>query len=161
MAKTLIDLTRTRLGGSATESQTSNERRQNTINLEGSKAGHRPGFDSCPQVTESGTTRDAPIQGQGSSHALEAPLDVFEAKREVDGGIPSEGGIEPSNPIARNRDPCDYSLASLRAPPRPLADSYRMEHGIPLEFPVNSSSETVGTRPTRIVRCSPPLLPFS
>jgi hypothetical protein len=47
-------------------------------------------------------TRDAPVQGQGSSHALEAPPDVFEAKREVDGKIPSEEGIEPSDPIARN-----------------------------------------------------------
>jgi hypothetical protein len=47
-------------------------------------------------------TRDAPIQGQGSSHALEAPPDIFEAKREIDGGIPSEGGIEPLNPIERN-----------------------------------------------------------
>jgi hypothetical protein len=52
-----------------------------------------------------------PVQGQGSSHALEAPPDVFEAKGEVDGGIPSEGGIEPLDPIARNRDPRDYSLA--------------------------------------------------
>jgi hypothetical protein len=94
------------------------------INLEGSKAGPRPGFDSCPRVAESGTTRDVPIQGQGSSHALEAPLDVFEAKKEVDGGILSEGGNEPSNPIARNRDPYDYSLAFLRAYPWPLADSY-------------------------------------
>jgi hypothetical protein len=106
-------------------------------------------------------TRDASIQGQGSSHALEAPLYVFEAKREVDEGIPSEGGIEPSNPIARNQDPHDYSLAFLRAPPWPLADSYRMEHRLTLEFPVNSSSETVGTRPTRVVRRSPPLLLFS
>jgi hypothetical protein len=94
------------------------------INLEGSKAGPRPGFDSCPRVTESRTTRDMPVQGQGSSHALKAPLDVFEAKREVDGGIPSEVGIEPSDPIARNRDPYDYSLAFLRAPLRPLADFY-------------------------------------
>jgi hypothetical protein len=45
-------------------------------------------------------------------------------KEKVDGGIPSEGGIEPSNPIIRNRDPHDYSLAFLRAPPWPLADSY-------------------------------------
>jgi hypothetical protein len=52
------------------------------INLEGSKAGPRQGFDSCPRVTESGTTRDALILGQGLSHALEAPQDVFEAKRE-------------------------------------------------------------------------------
>jgi hypothetical protein len=69
-------------------------------------------------------TRDMPVQGQGSSHTLEAPPDVFEAKREVDRGIPSEGGIEPSDPIARTRDPHDYSLALLRAPPWPLADSY-------------------------------------
>jgi hypothetical protein len=87
------------------------------INLEGSKAGPRPGFDICPRVIESGTTRDTPVQGQGSSHALEAPPDVFEAKGEVDGGIPSEGGIEPSDPNTRNRDPRDYSLAFLRAPP--------------------------------------------
>jgi hypothetical protein len=72
------------------------------INLEGSKAGPRPGFDSCPRVIELGTTRDALIQGQGSSHALEAPPDVFEAKREIDGGIPLEGDIEPSDPIERN-----------------------------------------------------------
>jgi hypothetical protein len=56
-------------------------------------------------------------------------------KEKVDVGIPLEGGIEPSNPIARNRDPHDYSLAFLRAPPWPLADSYRMEHGLTLEFP--------------------------
>jgi hypothetical protein len=130
------------------------------INLEGSKAGPRLGFDSCPRVTESGKTRDAPVQGQGSSHALKAPPDVFEAKTEVDGGISSEGGIEPSDPITRNRDPHDYSLAFLRAPSWPLADSYRMEHGLPLEFPVNSSPETVGTHLTRVVRRSPPLLLF-
>jgi hypothetical protein len=105
-------------------------------------------------------TRDAPIQGQGLSHALEAPQDVFEAKREVDGGIPLEEGIEPSNPIARNRDPHDYSLAFFRAPLWPLADSYRMEHGLPLEFPVNSSPETVETHPTSVVRRSPLLLFF-
>jgi hypothetical protein len=130
------------------------------INLEGSKAGPQPGFDSCPRVTELGTTRDAPVQGQGSSRTLKAPPDVFEAKREVDGGIPSEGGIELSDPIVRNRDPHDYSLAFLRAPPWPLADSYRMEHGLPLEFPINSSPETTETRLTRVVRRSPPLLLF-
>jgi hypothetical protein len=40
-------------------------------------------------------TEDVPIQGQGSSHFLETPTDIFEAKGEVGGGIPSEGGIEP------------------------------------------------------------------
>jgi hypothetical protein len=55
------------------------------------------------------------IQGQGSSHSLEVPPDVFEAKREVDDGIPSEGGIEPLDPIAWNRDPHDYSLAFLES----------------------------------------------
>jgi hypothetical protein len=49
----------------------------------------------------------------------------------------------------------------LRAPPWPLADSYRMEHRLPLEFPANSSPETVRTRLTRVVRRSPPLLLFS
>jgi hypothetical protein len=130
------------------------------INIEGSKVGPLPGFNSCPRVTESGTTRDAPIKGQGSSHSLEVPPDVFEARREVDGGILSEGGIEPSDPIAWNRDPHDYSLASLRAPPWPLADSYRMEHGLPLEFLANSSPETVETRLMRVVRRSPLLLLF-
>jgi hypothetical protein len=48
----------------------------------------------------------------------------------------------------------------LRAPPWPLADSYRMKHGLLLEFPINSSSEIVGTRLTRVVRRSPPLLFF-
>jgi hypothetical protein len=32
------------------------------INLEGSKAGPRPGFNSCPRVTESGTSGGASIQ---------------------------------------------------------------------------------------------------
>jgi hypothetical protein len=38
-----------------------------------------------------------------------------------------------------------------RAPPWPLADSYQMEHGLPFEFSANSSSEIIGTRPTRVV----------
>jgi hypothetical protein len=131
-----------------------------TINLKGLKAGPQLGFNSYPRVIESGTTRDVPIQGQGSSHSLKAPSDVFETRREVDGGIPSERGIEPSDPIAWNRDPHDYSLAFCRAPPWMLADSYQMEHRLPLEFPANSSPETVKTRPTRVVRRSPPLLLF-
>jgi hypothetical protein len=47
-------------------------------------------------------TEDVPIQGQGSSHFLEMPTYIFEAKGEVSGGIPSEGGIEPSDPIGRS-----------------------------------------------------------
>jgi hypothetical protein len=81
-------------------------------------------------------------------------------KEKVDGGIPSERGIEPSNPIARNQDPHDYSLASLRAPLRPLADSYRMEHGLPLEFPIDSSPETVETRPNEGSMTFPTPPPF-
>jgi hypothetical protein len=38
------------------------------------------------------------------------PSDIFEAKGEVDDEIPSEGGIEPLDPIKRNRDPYDNSL---------------------------------------------------
>jgi hypothetical protein len=30
------------------------------------------------------------------------PSDIFEAKGEVDGGIPLEGGIEPSDPIEQS-----------------------------------------------------------
>jgi hypothetical protein len=63
------------------------------------------------------------------------PKTYSRLKEKVDVGIPSEGGIEPSNPIARNQDPHDYSLTFLRAPPWPLADSCRMEHGLTLEFP--------------------------
>jgi hypothetical protein len=43
------------------------------------------------------------------------PLNIFEAKGEVGGGIPSEGGIEPSDPIEQNRDPHDNSLALLES----------------------------------------------
>jgi hypothetical protein len=42
------------------------------------------------------------VQGQGSSRLLETPSNIFKAKREVGGGIPSEGGIEPSDPIERS-----------------------------------------------------------
>jgi hypothetical protein len=67
-----------------------------------------------------------PVQGQGSSHFLEMTSDIIEAKGEVDGGIPSEGGIEPSDPIEQSRDPHDYSLALLEsasvATSRPLSD---------------------------------------
>jgi poly(3-hydroxybutyrate) depolymerase len=44
-------------------------------------------------------TESGPIQGQGSSCFLEKPLDIFKAKGEVDGGIPLEGGIKPSDSI--------------------------------------------------------------
>jgi hypothetical protein len=60
-------------------------------------------------------TEGMPVHGQGSSHFLEMPSDIFEAKGEVDGGIPSEGGIEPSDPIERSRDPHDNSLALLES----------------------------------------------
>jgi hypothetical protein len=67
-----------------------------------------------------------PVQGRGSSRILEMLSDIFEAKVEVDGGIPSEGGIEPSNPIKRSRDPYDTSLALLEsastAASRPLSN---------------------------------------
>jgi hypothetical protein len=58
---------------------------------------------------------DVPMQGHNSSHFLETPPNIFKAKGEVGGVIPSEGGIEPSDPIERSRDPHDYSLASLES----------------------------------------------
>jgi hypothetical protein len=60
-------------------------------------------------------TESRPIPGQGSSRFLETPSDIFKAKGEVGDGIPSEGGIEPSDPIERNRDPHDNSLALLES----------------------------------------------
>jgi hypothetical protein len=60
-------------------------------------------------------TKSGPIQGQGSSRFLKTPLDIFEAKGEVSGGIPSEEGIEPSDPIERSRDPHDNSLTLLES----------------------------------------------
>jgi hypothetical protein len=56
-----------------------------------------------------------PIQGQGLRTFLELLSDIFETKGEVDGGIPTEGGIEPSDPIKRSRDPYDNSLSLLES----------------------------------------------
>jgi hypothetical protein len=74
-------------------------------------------------------TKSGPVQGQGSSRFLEMPSDIFKAKGEVGGGIPSEGGIEPSDPIEQNRDPHDNSLALLEstsaAASRPLSNGAR------------------------------------
>jgi hypothetical protein len=54
------------------------------------------------------------------------PLDIFEAKGGIGGGIPSEGGIKPSDPIERSQDPRDNPLALLEsasvAASRPLPD---------------------------------------
>jgi hypothetical protein len=60
-------------------------------------------------------TEGGPIQGQGSSRFLKMPSDIFKAKGEVSGGIPLEGGIEPSDPIERSQDPHDNSLALLES----------------------------------------------
>jgi hypothetical protein len=71
-------------------------------------------------------TEGRPIQGQGLSRFLETPLDIFKAKGEVGSGIPSEEGIEPSDPIEQSRDPHDNSLALLEsasaAASRPLSN---------------------------------------
>jgi hypothetical protein len=72
-------------------------------------------------------------------------------KENVDGGIPLEEGIEPSNPITRNQDPHDYSLAFLRAPPWLLANSYQMEHGLTLEFPLIAHRRPSELTQTRVV----------
>jgi hypothetical protein len=55
------------------------------------------------------------MPGQGSSRFLETPSDILKAKGEVGGGIPVEGGIEPSDPIERSRDPHNNSLALLES----------------------------------------------
>jgi hypothetical protein len=141
---------RTLLGEGTTSSELA-------ISLEGSKAGPRQGFDSCPRIKQSkGCLKSGPVQGQGSSHFLETPLDIFEAKGGVDSGIPPEGGIEASAPIVQSRDPYDNSLAFWRAPPRPPTDPYRTGHGLPLEFPASNSPGIIETRPSRVVRCFHP-----
>jgi hypothetical protein len=101
-----------------------------------------------------------PYKARARATLLRHPKTYSRLKEKVDEGIPSEGGIEPSNPIDRNRDPHDYSLTFLRVPPWPLADSYRIEHGLPLEFPVNISPETVETRPNEGSTTFPTPLPF-
>jgi hypothetical protein len=60
-------------------------------------------------------TEGGPVQGQGSSHLLEMPSDIFKAKGEVSSGIPSKGGIKPSDPIEQSRDLHDHPLALLES----------------------------------------------
>jgi hypothetical protein len=60
-------------------------------------------------------SESGPVQGHGLSHFLEMPSDIFESKEEVDRGILSEGGIEPSDPTEWSRDPYDNSLALLES----------------------------------------------
>jgi hypothetical protein len=93
------------------------------LSLEGTEAGPRPGFDSRPRATEQGTTRDALIHSQGSSHALEASQDVFEARGRGRSRNPLGGGTEPSDPVEGNRHPHDHSLAFLKGASGPQADS--------------------------------------
>jgi hypothetical protein len=101
-----------------------------------------------------------PYKARARATLSRHPKTYSRLKEKVNEGIPSEGGIEPSNPIERNRDPHDYSLAFLRASSRLLADSYRMKHGLPLEFPVNSSPETVRTHPNEGSTTFPTPPPF-
>jgi hypothetical protein len=121
------------------------------MNLEGSKAIPRPGFDSCPRVTESGTTGDTPIQGQGSSHSLEAPQTYSRPEERSTVEFPRRKASSPRT-LSHGTDIHTTTLWHFwRVPPWPLADSYQMEHGLPLEFPANSSPEIVGTRLMRVV----------
>jgi hypothetical protein len=129
-----------------------------TINLEGSKVGPRPGFDSCPRVMESGTTGDAPIQGQGLSHSLEVPQMYSRPEERSTVESPRREASSPRTLSHGTKVRTTTLWHFWRAPPWPLADSYQMEHGPPLEFPANSSLEIVETRSTRVVRRSPPLL---
>jgi hypothetical protein len=79
-------------------------------------------------------SESGPIQGQGSSHFLEMPSDIFEAKGEVNSGVPLEGGIEPLDPTKWSQDPYN-SLALLEsasaAASRPLSNGARAPTRIP------------------------------
>jgi hypothetical protein len=130
------------------------------MNLEGSKAGPQPRFDSCPRVTELETTGDVSIQGQGSSHSLETPQ-MYSSLEER--SMVESPRREASGPriLPHGTEIHTTTLWHLwRAPLWLLADPYRMGHGFSLEFLANSSPEIVETRPSKVVQCSPPLLLF-
>jgi hypothetical protein len=56
--------------------------------------------------------------------------------------IPSEGGIEPSDPIKRDRVRQNHLQVLLERASGPLADPYRTGHRRPLGSPVSNSLET-------------------
>jgi hypothetical protein len=60
-------------------------------------------------------------------------------------GIPSEGGIEPSDPIKRDRV---RQITCRERTSGPLADPYRTGHGRPLGSPVSNSLETPCSAPS-------------
>jgi hypothetical protein len=105
------------------------------ISLEGVEAGPRLGFDSCPRATELGRARDTPVHGQGSSHTLEAPQDVFEAVGEGRRRNPLGERHRALESHHRELRSTRLLLGILESVSGPLADSYRMEHGLTLEFP--------------------------
>jgi hypothetical protein len=131
---------------------------EHNINLEGSKASPRPGFNSCPRVTESGTSGDVSIQGQDSSHSLETPQTYSRLEERSTMESPRREASSPRI-LSHGTELHTTTLWHFwRAPSRPLANPYRIGHGLPLEFAANSSLEIDGTRPSRVVRHSPPLL---
>jgi hypothetical protein len=67
---------------------------------------------------------------------------TFETPGAIRDGIPLDGGIEPSGPIERVRDQANHPQVLLGRCSGPLAGSYQMELGPPLELPNNSSPET-------------------
>jgi hypothetical protein len=72
-------------------------------------------------------------------------------------GIPSEGGIEPSDPIKRDRVrqiTCRYFWSASG----PLADPYRTGHGRPLGSPSSNSLETPCSAPSEGNMALSPLL---
>jgi hypothetical protein len=48
-----------------------------------------------------------PYKARARATLSRHPKTYSRLKEKVDGGIPLEGGIEPSNPIDRNQDPHD------------------------------------------------------
>jgi hypothetical protein len=63
-------------------------------------------------------------------------------------GIPSKGGIKPSNPIKRVQNQANHPQVLLGRVSEPLADSYQMELGLLLGLPDSSSPETSCSLPT-------------
>jgi hypothetical protein len=153
--------------------------------IRGSKAGSSEGFDSHLRALGlrahywSEVRRLAPQKGStaASEHAergmtlgtsdtwprlrlrSRGTLGHFRDQRErFCNRIPSEGGIEPSDPIKRDRVrqiTCRYFWS---APLGPLADPYRTGHGRPLGSPVSNSLETPCSAPSEGNMALSPLL---
>jgi hypothetical protein len=127
--------------------------------IRGSKAGPPKGSTATPEHAERGMTLGTSDTWPRLGLRSRSTLGHFRDQQErFCNGIPSEGGIEPSDPIKRDRVrqiTCRYFWSASG----PLADPYRTGHGRPLESPVSNTLETPCSAPSEgNMALSPPLL---